>query len=368
MEFAKEIRKRYSDLELECWRPECDLHTEYIWQDKQNLIKHRIFPSIYFRYGWELSLSMLRAVQGAAKSPKNWFIIHGSYNLHAYILSRLLSSTPTILQSHGGLPAFSRMGLHRNLLTKPLFFPIALTERFSLPRYPHMFVVSKQEEMKLKQAYPEVSVSFSPMSIDFNLFTPGDKDQSREYLGLDSKIQILLYAGRLASEKGIKYLIDAAARLRTPYSKINLYILGSGPEEQPLRQQAESLGIGEYVHFPGYINRQMLVYWYQSADVVCLPSSFEGFGLSIAEALACGTPVVASNVGGIIDIVRSFECGETVPPRNPQALASAVHRILNGEVNTVPNIETARKKFSWAHKVMDTFNILDALAAKQGYE
>lgn len=365
VQFAKEIRKRCPEAEMECWRPERTLHQEYFWQDEDYQIKHCLFPSTSLRYGWELSLSMLRTAQRFARSGGSKFIIHGSYNLHTYLLARLLENTPAIVQSHGGLPAKARVHFQQKDWFKPLFVPLAQFERVTLAHYPHIFAVSRLEKNALEKSFPGLPVSFSPMSIDFDHFSPGDKQISRIRVGLATEARIILFVGRLVLEKGIQYLLEAATHLRKRYSNLELHLLGSGPAKQDLQQQAKSLGIEESIIFGGYIDHASLVDWYRAADVVCLPSHFEPFGLAIAEALACGTPVVGSAVGGIMDIVQEFQCGELVPPRSARDLALAIERVLDGSANTTPDIENARHKFSWSSKLQHTFELLNTMSQEK---
>ncbi len=357
MQFARETRKRYPDVEIECWRPERTLRTEYRWRDEVYQISHRVFPSVYLRYSWELSLPMLRAAREQARSGGVCFFVHGSYNLHAYCLAWVLAGAPAILQSHGGLPALARMRLSRRPWRRALFLPLALVERLTLPRYPHIFAVNRQEKRSLEALSLQAAVSFSPVSIDFELFSPGDKQASRARLGLDQKAQIALFVGRLAPEKGISYLLEAAADLTVRFPQFELYLVGSGALEQALRQEVQALGIQEQVHFVGYIDRLSLPDWYRAADVACLPSLFEGFPLSAAEAMACGTPIVASRAGGTEDVVREFGRGLLTPARDSQALSKALTDILSKSTTLTPDIDRARSVLDWTTKLECSFEL-----------
>jgi glycosyltransferase involved in cell wall biosynthesis len=361
MQFARETRKRYPGVELECWRPEHTLRREHCWFDETNQISHRVFPSAFLRYGWELSLPMLRAARDLAQMKCVCFFVHGSYNWHAYALTWALSGAPIILQSHGGLPAMARMKVSRRFWLKPLFLPLALIERLTLSHYPHIFAVNMQEKRSLETLFPKAAVYFSPVSIDFDLFSPGDKGNSRQRLGLVCDAQTVLYVGRLAPEKGIEYLLAAIAQLTAPFPRLQLYLVGSGPSESALRQQAQALGLQKQVHFVGYVPRPSLVDWYRAADVVCLPSLFEGFPLTAAEAMACGTPLVASRAGGMEDVVREFECGILTPAGDPGALKTAIEQYLLGETTTIPNIGRARNLLDWSGRLRDIISLFEQM-------
>lgn len=361
MEFARETRKRHPDFELECWRPERTLRAEYRWCDETHRISHRVFPSAFLRYGWEISLPMLRAARDLAQTGRGCFFVHGSYNLHAYALAPVLAGAPTILQSHGGLPALARIKFSRRRWLRPLFIPLALIERLTLPRFQYIFAVNMQEKRSIEELFPQVTVSFSPVSIDFDLFSPGDKQTCRSRLGLDQEACIALYAGRLAPEKGLGDLLQATAALIGRFSQFKLYLVGSGPSEPALRQQAQALGIQEHIHFVGYVARPSLVDWYRAADVACLPSLFEGFPMTAAEAMACGTPLVATRAGGAEDVVREFECGILTPPGDPASLGTAIEQLLLGLVNTSPNVARARDLLDWSAKLQHANDLFQAM-------
>ena len=361
MQFARATRNRYPDVALECWRPECSLRVPYAWHDKEYNITHRVFPSIFLRYGWELSLTMLRAAKDLVQSGEWCFLVHGSYNLHAYILAYLLKGTPTILQSHGGLPALARMRLSQRRWLKVIYLLLASFEGHALSQYPHIFAINLQEKYSIEETLSKAAVSFSPAGVDFDLFSPGDKRTSRENLGLAIEAQIVIYVGRLSPEKGLRFLIDASAVLLPRFPQFQLYLVGSGPIESALKQQANALGIWEHVHFVGYMDHMALVDWYRAADVACLPSLFEGFGMSAAEAMACGTLAVVARSAGTEAVVNTFECGITVPARDATALSSAIEQVLSGSNNTRPNIARARSLLDWSTKLQHIAHLFQAM-------
>ena len=333
----------------------------YTWVDEECRITHKVFPSNYLRYGFEMSPMLLAAVKAAARAANTCFFVHGSYNLHAYALAPILQNTPAILQSHGSLPAWARFKLNAHQVKRYFYLPLVPIESYALPKYPHIFAINLSEKRWLENLFPSASVSFSPTGMDFELFSPGDKQESRSRLGLPTETQIVLYVGRLAPEKGIEYLLQAAARLAVDRGSVRVYLVGSGPTEPQLKRLVAELGLETSVYFVGYLSGSTLVDWYRSADVVCLPSLFEGFGMTLAEAMACGTPVVASRVGGTEDVIREFECGILVPSRDPDALAEAIQQILSGKVNTCPNIERARRLLDWSAKFRRSFDLFEAM-------
>lgn len=135
----------------------------------------------------------------------------------------------------------------------------------------------------------------------------------------------VLFVGRLVRRNGWEVLLDAWGRSELE-GRAELHIVGSGPDERAVRAAAEEL---RGVRLVGHVPDGELVDRYRDADVVVVPTvAGEGFGLVAAEALACGTPVIASAQGGLTEVVRHGEDGLLVPPGDAQALASAMGRLL----------------------------------------
>jgi len=140
----------------------------------------------------------------------------------------------------------------------------------------------------------------------------------------------ILYVGRLSPEKGVHVLIQALAFLRDRHAmEPEVSIIGDGPEREHLEKLSESLKLSK-VKFMGFVpHGAPLAEFYQNADVLIVPSIAEGFGAVIAEAMACGLPVIASDVGGIPTIVRHGINGLLVPPNSAGALADAIKHLLS---------------------------------------
>jgi glycosyltransferase involved in cell wall biosynthesis len=350
MKFARAIRARYPQVEIECWRPERTVRQPVTWKTEDGLT-HRVFPSRYWRYNFELSLPMMHAIRSAANAAGMGFWVHGSYNLHSYLLAPILKSSPVILQSHGGFPApalFQRSG-HRT--RRLAYLPLIPVERLALPQYPRMYAISSEELEYIRRFLPGSTAEFSPTGADFDLFSACDKPLARAACGLPGDQQMILYVGRLSREKGMTHLVDAFHEISPRFRQARLYIVGSGPLRDDLVLQVEKLGLQDRVLFLGHIAHSALPKWYCAADVTAMPSPLEWFGMVAAESLACGTPVVACQAGGAIDIVREFECGVLIPPRDSSALAEALAAILSGAVNTRPNVARGRAAFDWTPKL-----------------
>jgi glycosyltransferase involved in cell wall biosynthesis len=164
--------------------------------------------------------------------------------------------------------------------------------------------------------------------IDPVRFAPPTPDP--RHLEADST-RTVLFAGFLIGRKGVRYLVEALSHLREllpadapPY---RLIIVGEGPEEAPLRAQVEALGLTAQVEFAGFQPQAVVGEWMRRATVFVLPSLEEGQGVVLLEALASGTPVIASDVDGMREVVTS-EVGLRVPPADPPALARALAKVL----------------------------------------
>ncbi len=179
-------------------------------------------------------------------------------------------------------------------------------------------------------------VDVIPCGVDTRLFRPRARAAARARLNLPDG-QLLLFVGRIERLKGIDTLLEAAALLRARPGHADLHVLivggdlesdGDNPELQRLRALAASLGLGDRVAFLGSQPQAELPYFYSAADLTIMPSHYELFGMVALESMACGTPVVASRVGGLARLVRDGETGILVPEESPQQLAMHVHTIL----------------------------------------
>ncbi len=139
----------------------------------------------------------------------------------------------------------------------------------------------------------------------------------------------VLFVGRLASNKGLLTLVDAFASLRRAHPDAELVLVGEDGGMAPaVRGRAASLGLGNSVHVVGHVpDERELAAAYREARFLALPSDYEAFGLVLLEALAQGTPVIASRVGGIPEFVPDEKAGLLVPPGVPAELARAMERL-----------------------------------------
>ncbi|MBX7212524.1 MAG: glycosyltransferase [Thermoflexales bacterium] len=184
-----------------------------------------------------------------------------------------------------------------------------------------------------------------PPGVDTARFNPIEPTYARRVIGVGKSHRVIVFAGRIEPLKGIDTLLRAIAILRTrypEYSPCNLCvpIVGGDPSEAGARANAEmgrllslrdELDLGDLITFVGAQDQDSLHFYFSAADCLVMPSHYESFGMVALEAMACGTPVICSDVGGLSQLVRHGETGLRVPPRDPEALADAINYLLSDE-------------------------------------
>jgi glycosyltransferase involved in cell wall biosynthesis len=154
-----------------------------------------------------------------------------------------------------------------------------------------------------------------------------DRTSAKAAFGIGAGDLVIGSVGSLCPQKGQSCLIRAFARIRSSIPNTCLLIVGSGPDAAVLARLAQQTGCADAVHFVG--EHANVAECFHAMDVFAFPSLGEGFGLALAEAMACGVPVVASAVGGVPELVTDGASGLLVPPADPEALAAAILRILD---------------------------------------
>lgn len=158
--------------------------------------------------------------------------------------------------------------------------------------------------------------------------TPQQRLAAREALGLTDE-PLLVLVGRLEHEKGAQDAIDALALLSVHTPAAHLALVGDGARSDDLRRQAAALGVQSRVHQVGRLPDRDVAALVGAADVALVPSRYEPFGLVALEAMAAGTPVVVTGVGGLVDIVEDGRTGRVVRPADPHSLAAALTALLD---------------------------------------
>jgi glycosyltransferase involved in cell wall biosynthesis len=194
----------------------------------------------------------------------------------------------------------------------------------------------KEDLCNLYKVNPQ-NISVVPCGFCPSEFYPVNQSFARSYLGLEQDENILLQLGRIVPRKGVDNVIKALSLLRTSNRKTRLLIVG-GESEIPdpnrcaeigrLQKIAEEEGVSSSIHFAGRRNRNLLKYFYSAADIFITTPWYEPFGITPLESMACGTPVIGADVGGIKYSVKNGETGYLVPPNDPKALADRIDHLL----------------------------------------
>ncbi|MBN2288493.1 MAG: glycosyltransferase family 4 protein [Candidatus Glassbacteria bacterium] len=170
------------------------------------------------------------------------------------------------------------------------------------------------------------------------------------------RVRLVLFVGRLVERKGVEYLVRALKLVDCPFP-VELEVVGTGPEEPALRSLAAGLGLAGRVRFAGRVSSEDLTDYYAACDCFVLPAVIdsrgdtEGLGVVLVEALSYHKPVVASGVGGIVDVIRHEQTGLLVPEKDPEALARAITSVLtDSELASrlaAQGYEHVRRYFDW---------------------
>ncbi len=200
--------------------------------------------------------------------------------------------------------------------------------------------------------------------VDGSTFTHGDRQAARQKLHLPSDRHLLLWVGRMVPVKGLDILLAASDRLWQRGHDFRLCLVGDGPLRPSLVAEVERRGLSDHVAFVGSVDHDQLGSWFQAADLTVLPSRSEGVPNVLLESLACGTPFVASAVGGVPEIA-SRAAGRLVPPDRPDALATAVETALADRI-VVPENDRPHTLQQFAASVVDLVRGLRQPAARPG--
>jgi glycosyltransferase involved in cell wall biosynthesis len=196
--------------------------------------------------------------------------------------------------------------------------------------------------------------------VDEKIFCPiKDKKRLEKYV---------LYTGVLRARKGLFDLIKCANLVNKMIPDIRFVICGDGPLLQKLKVQVRNVGLEEQVIFLGRVDRKKLVELYQNASIHIVPSIYEGLPTVLLEAMACGIPVVATNIGGNRDIISSGVNGLLVPPQSPEKMAKMIVMLWDDESLRKKIGSNARKtileKYTWDIIVNNYLNIYECLLKK----
>ncbi|MCZ2808845.1 MAG: glycosyltransferase family 4 protein, partial [Candidatus Bathyarchaeota archaeon] len=229
-----------------------------------------------------------------------------------------------------------------------------LTVGKSVLKCANRIITVSKETMKyvLRLGADKSKTSVIYNGVDTNYFHPVNKKESRKKLGLPKNRKIILSVRRLVYKNGLDTLIESIPLLTRDHPDLLFVVAGKGPSRKLIENRVKELGIDANIKLTGFVPDRLLPVYYDAADYFVIPSaSGEGLPLVLLEAMACGLPVIATTVGGTPEIIKHMKNGVLVPPRNPEAMAETISKILSEE-RLGPTIgEEARRivenRFTW---------------------
>lgn len=358
VEVALQQRRYLRDVEVECWAPERRtarrVTTEYAG------VPCTFFPSFAAGYERELSPSLLRHLEREAGTIDALFL-HGSVSYQsALLLDRFGDALPIIVQNHGETSTLSR-GRQRGR-KRPLdyAFRVRLEQRAFGKAARVLCLNPRNFEDYERNGVPRARLTYSTMGVDLDVFRPlGEPPRElRRLLGLPETPVLIAFVGRLSREKRVDRLL-AAMRWLPP--RFHLVVIGGGPLARALAEQAA--GLDGRVQFVGAVTeKRSLNRYYNACDLLVLPSEREGFPMVLVEALAAGTPVVATDLPGTRALLSRGGSGVLCDPERADELAHSVHRALAARPSTQVLRESA-VEYSWERVCERHASILEEVAA-----
>jgi glycosyltransferase involved in cell wall biosynthesis len=334
-----------------------------------------------FSYWWPKSQHGLCYGAGIPTNvrTKKWLALQFPV-LEAAFLSAMFryASDSDVINAHWTFAALPAV-IASNIMRKPL-----VTHAYSAEFVPkalapinRLVVNNSKAVISISQyTYDMVEQLISPkrhqvigLGVNPEKVAPEDFDVAafRAAQGIRPDETFLFAVGRLVERKGYHVLIEAVNQLVKQGKAVHLLLAGTGPQRDALQAQINAAGIAEQAQLVGFVPDEALSQYMKAADVLLMPSVMdrtgdtEGLGLPTVEAMANGTPVIASNIGGILDIVKHEQTGLLVPPDDPTALAQAINRLIEDpalQQSLISNgLALTENEFSWRQIARQTLNV-----------
>jgi glycogen(starch) synthase len=220
-------------------------------------------------------------------------------------------------------------------------------------------------EHALRAGAPRSQIHLIMNGADLRRFSPAPQPDSPRPYGP----KMIFACRQLFPRKGIRFLISAAAKLRSRHPELKLMIAGDGFERPELERQAAELGIADVTTFLGWVANADLPQYFRACAVLVMPSLEEGFGIPAAEAMGCEAPVVATDAGGLPEVVENEVTGLIVPKGDVDAMAAAIDRVLSDPALARRMGEAGRARalarFDWMRSCEKFVELYEALIARQ---
>ncbi|MSP13647.1 MAG: glycosyltransferase family 1 protein [Chloroflexi bacterium] len=306
-------------------------------------------------------------------------VYHSHYWLSAWVAWMLQSAQPAPI-----VHMFHTLGHMKNLVSRSegeREHPQRIVVETEIMQVADRIVAAtprdKEQMLTLYGADPSHVVVIPP-GVDLQLFQRMPCKEAKVRLGVNPDNHLILFVGRIEPLKGIDTLIEAVAILARSNPSLatntTLCIVGGDVSDDLSRLDEEmrrlhvlrsSLGLEEMITFAGAQSQESLPCYYSASDVVVVPSHYESFGMVAVEAMACGAPVIASDVGGLSYIIEDGKTGYLVPDRDPEALAQRLQLLLtNPARRDVMSIQAATqaRRYSWSNIASEIVDLYEQVA------
>lgn len=314
---------------------------------KTNKLNYLLIP--FFLIGEILAIKKICRVEKIDIIHANWLIPQG---LAAVIYKKIFNKKAKIICTVHGSDINSFNGLFSRKIKKIILKNID-------------YIIAVSFDLKNQINLPDKTTVISP-GLNLKKFKPAPPSpQLKQQLNITNKC--LLFVGRLVPSKGVEYLIKALVPVSKVYPDLKLLIIGDGPEAARLKKLTLKLNLKNNIKFLGSQNNQDLPTYYNLADIFIGPSLQEGFGIVFLEALACGTPIIASEVGGIKDIIKANQNGLLIKPADWKELAQKIIELLADKGKSTKLSQTGQKfvqQFSWENNLKKHLQIYQKINLK----
>jgi teichuronic acid biosynthesis glycosyltransferase TuaC len=315
--------------------------------------------------------------------PGSWFHGLSGYSIYESIKRKVYAIykefTPHIIHTHTATPD----GFVGLLLKKTYNIPLVCSIRGSdINVYPHYDkltmcstekVISNTDQLvsvssALKDAVEKIAVPKKTVKVVYNgcdledfTFSSQNRQRYRHKMNISEDEKVIIFVGELKKSKGIIELITAFNKLMPKYPKLHSFIVGNGPEYSNVKTEISANKLDKKVHLLGNQEHNEVSKWLSAADIFILPTHYEGLPNAVLEAMACGLPVIATNVGGIPEVVINGTTGILIDVNDVSSIIESVDcLIMNKELAKkigAHGREVIKNKFSWERNAHEMINV-----------
>lgn len=317
--------------------------------------------------------------QHSELGTQNYDVIHANYWLSGLVADNLRKcwGTPFVLTYHTLAELKNQIAEREQDRESDLRLKNECNLSNLADRLTANTTVEKQQLVRFYGA-PSSRIRIVPPGVDLSRFNPIEQGYAKSVIGIPRKHRMILFAGRIERLKGIDTLFRAVALLkeRRPdwdWANLCVSVIGGDPSEEGQRENEEmgrlhdlrdALGLQDLIAFLGARDQDALHFYFSAAELLVMPSHYESFGMVALEAMACGTPVIASDVGGLTTLVLDGKNGYRVKVNDAEAMARAIEKLLDNEAlrrRMGHRAACYAEDYSWpkvVDKLLDVYNEL----------